>query len=125
MSRNTRGALGPDRLMLNSHLFYCSFFSQIEEKINEGTDEFSELKQEIHRLQGKENKYKAERLEANNAVTKMEKSIQECQGKTPQWEKEVNIISTHSKIAFYCTTFRFRIQCTSHSVFFSFNFIFT
>ncbi|KAJ8708705.1 hypothetical protein PYW08_010087 [Mythimna loreyi] len=62
---------------------------EIEEKISEGTDEFSDLKQEIQRLHSEENKIKAKRLEANNAVTKMEKSIQECRGKTPLWEKEL------------------------------------
>ncbi|KAJ8708353.1 hypothetical protein PYW07_010478 [Mythimna separata] len=62
---------------------------EIEEKINEGTGEFSELKQEIHKLQNEENKIKSKLLEAKNAVTKMEKSIQECQGKNPLWEREL------------------------------------
>uniref|UniRef100_A0A2A4K7F0 Structural maintenance of chromosomes protein 4 n=1 Tax=Heliothis virescens TaxID=7102 RepID=A0A2A4K7F0_HELVI len=62
---------------------------EVDEQINEGTDEFSELKQEIQKLQSKENKVKAERLEHNNLVTKMEKSIQDCQGKTPMWQKEL------------------------------------
>ncbi|XP_047036782.1 structural maintenance of chromosomes protein 4 [Helicoverpa zea] len=62
---------------------------EVDEQISEGTDEFSELKQEIQKLQSKENKVKAERLESNNLVTKMEKTIHDCQGKTPMWEKEL------------------------------------
>ncbi|CAH0714903.1 unnamed protein product, partial [Brenthis ino] len=62
---------------------------ELEEQINEGTSEFSGLRQEIAKLQSKENKAKAERLEANDAVNKMEKSVQDCKTKTPMWEKEL------------------------------------
>ncbi|XP_075986320.1 structural maintenance of chromosomes 4-like protein gluon [Anticarsia gemmatalis] len=63
---------------------------EVEELISEGSGEFSGLKQEINKLQTKENKIKSERLEANNAVTKMEKTIQDCKNKTPLWERELN-----------------------------------
>ncbi|CAH0403323.1 unnamed protein product [Chilo suppressalis] len=65
---------------------------EIEEQISEGTGEFSELKQEIAKLQSKENKVKSERLEANNAVSKMDKTIQDCRSKTPMWEKELTTL---------------------------------
>ncbi|CAG4968620.1 unnamed protein product [Parnassius apollo] len=67
-------------------------FDEIEEQINEGSEEFSGLKQEIAKLQTKENKAQSERLEANNAVNKMEKAIQECTSKTPLWEKELTTL---------------------------------
>ncbi|KAM3962224.1 structural maintenance of chromosomes 4-like protein gluon [Aphomia sociella] len=65
---------------------------ELDEQISEGSGEFSELKQEISKLQSKENKTKSERLEANNAVTKVEKSIQDCRSKTPMWEKELTTL---------------------------------
>ncbi|CAG9568632.1 unnamed protein product [Danaus chrysippus] len=64
-------------------------FDELEEQITEGTSEFSGLRQEISKLQSKENKMKSERLEANNAVNKMEKSVQDCTTKIPLWEKEL------------------------------------
>ncbi|XP_047539287.1 structural maintenance of chromosomes protein 4 [Vanessa atalanta] len=67
-------------------------FEELEEQINEGTAEFSGLRQEIAKLQSKETKAKTERLEANNAVTKMEKSVQDCTTKIPMWEKELTTI---------------------------------
>lgn len=63
----------------------------MEEELGEGSSEFSGLKKEIAVLQGKENQAKGERLEANNAVSKMEKSIQDCTSKIPMWEKEVKL----------------------------------
>ncbi|CAH2098225.1 unnamed protein product [Euphydryas editha] len=67
-------------------------FEELEEQINEGTGEFSGLRQEIAKLQSKENKAKTERLEANNAVSKMEKSVQDCTTKIPMWEKELTTL---------------------------------
>ncbi|XP_045454973.1 structural maintenance of chromosomes protein 4 [Melitaea cinxia] len=67
-------------------------FEELEIQISEGTGEFSDLRQEIARLQSKENKAKSERLEANNAVSKMEKSVQDCTTKIPMWEKELTTL---------------------------------
>ncbi|CAK1547708.1 unnamed protein product [Leptosia nina] len=64
-------------------------FDELGEKISEGTSEFTGLRKEIAKLQENENKLKSERLEANNSVSKMEKSIQDCTNKTPQWEREL------------------------------------
>lgn len=72
-----------------SSIFVYLLLLQLEKEISEGTSEFSGLRQEIAKLQSKENTAKTERLEANNAVNKMEKSIQDCTTKTPMWEKEV------------------------------------
>ncbi|XP_053620352.1 structural maintenance of chromosomes protein 4 isoform X2 [Plodia interpunctella] len=67
-------------------------FDELEEQINEGIGEFSELKQEIAKLQSKENKIKSERLEANNAVDKMSKTILDCRSKAPMWDKELKTL---------------------------------
>ncbi|XP_068624206.1 structural maintenance of chromosomes protein 4 [Battus philenor] len=67
-------------------------FNEMEEQINEGSGEYDGLKQEIARLQTKENKVKSERLEASNVVANMEKSIQDCTSKTPMWEKELSTL---------------------------------
>ncbi|XP_004933572.1 structural maintenance of chromosomes protein 4 [Bombyx mori] len=77
------------QLVLDSEQ-YQKQFEELEEEINEGTSEFSELKQEIAKLQSKENKLKSERLEAANAVSKMEKSVLDCKSKIPLWEKELS-----------------------------------
>ncbi|XP_026735290.1 structural maintenance of chromosomes protein 4 [Trichoplusia ni] len=65
---------------------------ELDEQITEGADEFKDLKQEITRLQGRENKIKAERLDANNAVNKMDKSIQDCRAKLPMWERDLRAL---------------------------------
>ncbi|XP_045519482.1 structural maintenance of chromosomes protein 4 isoform X1 [Pieris brassicae] len=64
-------------------------FEELGERITEGTSEFAGLRKDIVKLQEKENQLKSERLEANNAVSKMEKSIQDCTSKTPQWDREL------------------------------------
>lgn len=66
------------------------YILQLEEQISEGADEFTELKQEIAALQTKLNKYKSERLEANNNVSMMQKLIGDMKGKTPQLERDVS-----------------------------------
>ncbi|XP_030034137.2 structural maintenance of chromosomes protein 4 [Manduca sexta] len=65
---------------------------ELEEQISEGVGEFSDLKKEIAQLQSKENKVKSERLEANNAVGKMEKSVDDCKSKPPKWERELQTL---------------------------------
>ncbi|CAG4980755.1 unnamed protein product [Colias eurytheme] len=67
-------------------------FEELGEQITEGTSEFAGLRKEIAKLQENENKIKSERLEANNSVSKMEKTIQDCSSKTPQWERELQSI---------------------------------
>ncbi|KPJ21658.1 hypothetical protein RR48_00492 [Papilio machaon] len=62
---------------------------EITEEINEGSGEFSGIKKEIASLQEKENKLKGERLDADNNVSKMEKSVEDAASKIPLWEKEV------------------------------------
>ncbi|XP_038218077.1 structural maintenance of chromosomes protein 4 [Zerene cesonia] len=64
-------------------------FEELGEQITEGTSEFAGLRKEIAKLQENENKIKSERLEANNSVSKMEKTIQDCSSKIPQWEREL------------------------------------
>ncbi|XP_050668602.1 structural maintenance of chromosomes protein 4 [Leptidea sinapis] len=64
-------------------------FGELDEQINEGTGQFAGLRKEITALQENEKNLKSERLEANNAVVKMEKTIKECSSKTPLWEREL------------------------------------
>lgn len=76
------------QLILDSQQFTREV-EELEEQLSEGGNEFTELKQEISVLHGKENKVKSERLEVNNSVHKVEKSINDCKSKTPSWEREL------------------------------------
>lgn len=75
--------------LLNSN-FFCPF--QVTEKITEGSQEFSGLKEEINKLVKQENKFKADRLELVNNISKVQKAIDDLKVKIPGWNREVRYL---------------------------------
>ncbi|XP_026316023.1 structural maintenance of chromosomes protein 4 [Hyposmocoma kahamanoa] len=62
---------------------------ELEEGINEGADEFTDLRAEIARLQDKEDQIKSERVDAQNVYNSKEKNLNDAQASKPSWENEL------------------------------------
>lgn len=68
---------------------------ELNKEIEEATSDTTSIKKEIAKLQKEEAEAKIKRLELDDKLKTVEKSIKEHSAKIPQWEREINSLKLH------------------------------